>query len=53
MSSPTVIIGAGVGGLTIIQVMKYPSTKMLELTTTGKQGEDPNTGRDRQWWAGS
>ena len=29
----------GVGGLTIIQVMKYPSTKMLELTTTGKQGD--------------
>ena len=30
---------SGIGGLTVIQVMKYPSTKMLELNLTGKQGE--------------
>lgn len=30
---------AGVGGLTVIQVLKYPSEKMLDLTTTGKQGD--------------
>lgn len=30
---------SGVGGLTVIQVMKYPSDKMLELTITGQQGE--------------
>ncbi len=29
----------GVGGLTPIQVMKYPSEKMLELTITGQQGD--------------
>lgn len=29
----------GVGGLTVIQVMKYPSEKMLDLTITGQQGE--------------
>lgn len=29
----------GIGGLTVIQVIKYPSTKMLELNLTGKQGE--------------
>ncbi len=29
----------GVGGLTVIQVMKYPSEKMLDLTLTGQQGE--------------
>jgi ATP-dependent Lon protease len=29
----------GVGGLTQIQVMKYPSDKMLDLTITGQQGE--------------
>jgi len=29
----------GIGGLTIIQVMKYPADKMLELDMTGKQGE--------------
>lgn len=29
----------GIGGLTIIQVMKYPSEKMLDLDMTGKQGE--------------
>jgi len=29
----------GIGGLTVIQVMKYPSEKMLELTLTGQQGE--------------
>jgi len=29
----------GVGGLTLIQVMKYPSEKMLDLTLTGKQGD--------------
>jgi len=30
---------SGVGGLTAIQVMKYPSEKMMELTITGQQGE--------------
>ena len=30
---------SGIGGLTIIQVMKYPADKMLELDMTGKQGE--------------
>ncbi len=30
---------SGVGGLTPIQVMKYPSEKMLDLTITGQQGE--------------
>jgi ATP-dependent Lon protease len=29
----------GIGGLTLIQVMKYPADKMLELSMTGKQGE--------------
>ncbi len=29
----------GVGGLTPIQVMKYPSDKMLDLTLTGQQGD--------------
>lgn len=29
----------GIGGLTVIQVMKYPSDKMLELTLTGQQGD--------------
>ncbi len=29
----------GVGGLTPIQVMKYPSEKMLDLTLTGQQGD--------------
>ncbi len=29
----------GVGGLTVIQVMKYPSDKMLDLTITGQQGD--------------
>jgi ATP-dependent Lon protease len=29
----------GIGGLTIIQVMKFPSSKMLELNLTGKQGD--------------
>jgi endopeptidase La len=29
----------GVGGLTQIQVLKYPSEKMLDLTLTGQQGE--------------
>ena len=29
----------GIGGLTIIQVMKYPANNMLELDMTGKQGE--------------
>jgi ATP-dependent Lon protease len=29
----------GIGGLTPIQVMKYPSEKMLDLTLTGQQGE--------------
>lgn len=30
---------SGIGGLTVIQVMKYPSDKMLDLTITGQQGE--------------
>ena len=30
---------SGVGGLTPIQVMKYPSEKMLDLTITGQQGD--------------
>jgi len=30
---------SGIGGLTVIQVMKYPSDKMLELNLTGKQGD--------------
>ena len=29
----------GMGGLTVIQVMKYPSEKMLDLTITGQQGD--------------
>jgi|SaaInlStandDraft_7_1057024.scaffolds.fasta_scaffold01327_8 hypothetical protein len=29
----------GTGGLTVIQVMKYPSEKHLELTITGQQGD--------------
>ncbi len=29
----------GVGGLTPIQVMKYPAEKMLDLTITGQQGD--------------
>ena len=29
----------GTGGLTVIQVLKYPSEKMMELTITGQQGE--------------
>ena len=29
----------GIGGITVIQVMKYPSDKMLELDLTGKQGD--------------
>ena len=29
----------GVGGLTIIQVMRYPAEKMLELSLTGQQGD--------------
>jgi hypothetical protein len=29
----------GVGGLTVIQIMKYPSDKMLELSLTGQQGD--------------
>ncbi len=29
----------GIGGLTVIQVMKYPSDKMLDLTLTGQQGD--------------
>ena len=29
----------GIGGLTIIQTVKYPADKMLELTLTGKQGD--------------
>ena len=29
----------GIGGLTVIQVMKYPSDKMMELKITGQQGE--------------
>lgn len=30
---------SGIGGITIIQIMKYPSDKMLELSLTGKQGD--------------
>ena len=30
---------SGIGGLTIIQTVKYPSDKMLDLTLTGKQGD--------------
>ena len=30
---------SGIGGLTVIQVMKYPSKTMLELNLTGKQGD--------------
>jgi ATP-dependent Lon protease len=30
---------SGIGGLTVIQVMKYPSDKMMERTITGQQGE--------------
>ena len=30
---------SGVGGITVIQVMKYPSDKMMDLTITGQQGE--------------
>ncbi len=30
---------SGVGGLTPIQVMKYPADKMLDLTITGQQGD--------------
>ena len=30
---------SGLGGITVIQVIKYPSDKMLELTITGQQGE--------------
>jgi len=30
---------SGIGGLTVIQVMKYPSKNMLELSLTGKQGD--------------
>ena len=30
---------SGIGGLTVIQAMKYPADKMLELSLTGKQGE--------------
>ena len=29
----------GIGGLTVIQAMKYPADKMLELSLTGKQGD--------------
>jgi hypothetical protein len=29
----------GIGGLTLIQIMKYPSNKMLELSLTGQQGD--------------
>lgn len=29
----------GMGGITVIQVMKYPADKMLELNMTGKQGD--------------
>jgi ATP-dependent Lon protease len=29
----------GVGGLTVIQVLKFPSDKMLDLRITGQQGE--------------
>jgi ATP-dependent Lon protease len=30
---------SGIGGITPIQVMKYPATKMLELNITGKAGD--------------
>ncbi len=30
---------SGVGGLTVIQVMKFPSDKMLDLKITGQQGD--------------
>jgi ATP-dependent Lon protease len=30
---------SGIGGLTPIQVMRYPSDKMLDLTITGQQGD--------------
>lgn len=30
---------SGIGGLTIIQIMKFPSDKMLELNITGQQGD--------------
>ncbi len=30
---------SGIGGLTVIQIMKYPSEKMLELNITGQQGD--------------
>jgi ATP-dependent Lon protease len=30
---------SGVGGLTVIQVMKYPSNTMMERTITGQQGD--------------
>jgi hypothetical protein len=30
---------SGIGGLTVIQAMKYPADKMFELSLTGKQGE--------------
>ena len=30
---------SGIGGLTPVQVLKFPSTKMLELNITGKAGE--------------
>ena len=29
----------GIGGLTVIQILKYPSDKMLDLTITGQQGD--------------
>ena len=30
---------SGIGGLTIIQIMKFPSEKMMELNITGQQGD--------------
>jgi ATP-dependent Lon protease len=30
---------SGIGGITVIQAMKYPSDKKLELNLTGKQGD--------------
>ena len=30
---------SGIGGLTIIQIMKFPSDKMMELNITGQQGD--------------
>jgi ATP-dependent Lon protease len=30
---------SGIGGLTAIQVVKYPSEKMMDITITGQQGE--------------